>query len=148
MLLKGDSYTGVVSCEIWDILKNTCFEEHIWTIASVYWLLHHILIFTIHYSSFWKLKISFLEMFHESLTLARRRPIYRNQSIDLLCKSVDWFLYDIGLRRERVKKQFNWNLHCEINVKLIFHEILWRENFTVYPSLYENQWKYELFNGS
>ena len=25
---------------------------------------------------------------------------YRNQSIDLLCKSMDWFLYDIGLRRE------------------------------------------------
>ena len=38
------------------------------------------------------------------LTLLRRRPIsYRNQSIDLLCKSMDWFLYDIGLRRERVK---------------------------------------------
>ena len=38
------------------------------------------------------------------LTLSRRRPIsHRNQSIDLLCKSMDWFLYDIGLRRERVK---------------------------------------------
>ena len=33
-----------------------------------------------------------------------RRPIwYRNQSIDLLRKSMDWFLYDIGLRQERVK---------------------------------------------
>ena len=28
---------------------------------------------------------------------------YRNQSIDLLCKSMDWFLYDNGLRHERVK---------------------------------------------
>ena len=38
------------------------------------------------------------------LTLSRRRTIaYRNQSINLLCKSMDWFLYDIGLRRERVK---------------------------------------------
>ena len=38
------------------------------------------------------------------LTLSWRRPIlYRNQSIDLLRKSVDWFLYDIGLRHERVK---------------------------------------------
>ena len=27
---------------------------------------------------------------------------YRNQSIDLLCKSVDWFLYDNDLRHERV----------------------------------------------
>ena len=25
---------------------------------------------------------------------------YRNQSIDLLCKSMDWFLYDRGLRQE------------------------------------------------
>ena len=38
------------------------------------------------------------------LTLSRRRPLsYRNQSIDLLRKSVDWFLYDNGLRLERVK---------------------------------------------
>ena len=27
---------------------------------------------------------------------------YGNQSIDLLFKSVDWFLYDNGLRHERV----------------------------------------------
>ena len=27
---------------------------------------------------------------------------YRNQSIDLLCKSMDWFLYDNDLRHERV----------------------------------------------
>ena len=38
------------------------------------------------------------------LTLSRRRPLsYRNQSIDLLRKSIDWFLYDNGLRLERVK---------------------------------------------
>ena len=28
---------------------------------------------------------------------------YRNQSIDLHSKSMDWFLYDIGLRHEKVK---------------------------------------------
>ena len=39
------------------------------------------------------------------LTLLRRRPLsYRNQSIDLLRKSMDWFLYDNGLRLERVKQ--------------------------------------------
>ena len=37
-----------------------------------------------------------------SLTLGCRRSLsYRNQSIDLLCKSMDWFLYD----RERVMKE-------------------------------------------
>ena len=31
---------------------------------------------------------------------------YRNQSIiDLLCKSMDWFLYDNGLRHERVEEK-------------------------------------------
>ena len=38
------------------------------------------------------------------LTLSRRIPLsYRNQSIDLHSKSMNWFLYDNGLRLERVK---------------------------------------------
>ena len=41
------------------------------------------------------------------LTLSWRRSLlYRNQSIDLLCKSVDWFLYDNGFRHERVNILF------------------------------------------
>ena len=57
----------------------------------------------------------------DCLTLSRRRPIlYRNHSIDLLCKSMNWFLYDIGLRRERAKTGKNYiqsrenrkHLHC------------------------------------
>ena len=39
------------------------------------------------------------------LTLSWRRPLlYRNQSIDLIRKSMDWFPYDNGLRHERVKR--------------------------------------------
>ena len=42
------------------------------------------------------------------LTLLWRRSLsYRNQSIDLLCKSMDWFLDDNGLRHERVKGNFS-----------------------------------------
>ena len=37
------------------------------------------------------------------LTLSWRRPLsYRNQSINLRSKSMNWFLYDNGLRHERV----------------------------------------------
>ena len=37
------------------------------------------------------------------LSLSWRWPLsYKSQSIDLLCKSMDWFLYDNGLRHERV----------------------------------------------
>ena len=43
------------------------------------------------------------------LTVSRRRPLsYRNQSIDLLCKSMYWFLYDNVLHLERVKR-----VHCQ-----------------------------------
>ena len=43
----------------------------------------------------------FSELAH--LTLSWQRSLsYRKQSIDLSCKSMDWFLYDRGLRHERV----------------------------------------------
>ena len=46
--------------------------------------------------------------FYSPLTLSWRRLLsYRNQSIDLLRKSMDWFLYDNGLRHERVKSSEN-----------------------------------------
>ena len=40
--------------------------------------------------------------FYNSIMTWRRPLSYRNQFIDLLCKSVDWFLYDRGLRHKRV----------------------------------------------
>ena len=49
------------------------------------------------------------------LTLSWRRSLlYRNQFIDLLLKSMDWFLYDSGLRHERVKQKL---LHRKLHVK-------------------------------
>ena len=35
LFLKRDSYKGI-SCQIWEILKNTYFEEHLRTTASVH----------------------------------------------------------------------------------------------------------------
>ena len=37
-----------------------------------------------------------------------------NQPIDLLCKSIDWFLYDIGLRHERVNNGGSWNVSSNL----------------------------------
>ena len=42
--------------------------------------------------------------FFSILTLSWRSLSYRNQSIDLLDKSMDWFLYDNGLRHERIQR--------------------------------------------
>ena len=46
------------------------------------------------------------------LTLSWRRPLsYRNQSIDLQSKSMDWFLYDNGLHHKRVKwVEWKWTV--------------------------------------
>ena len=41
--------------------------------------------------------------YHQELTRSWRRSLsYRNQSIDLQNRSMDWFLYDRGLRHKRV----------------------------------------------
>ena len=59
-----------------------------------------------------------------SINLSWRRPIwYRNQSTDLWSKLMDWFLYHIGLRHERVKearKKKNLNIsQRQAAIKLI-----------------------------
>ena len=55
----------------------------------------------------WFLLISIFYSWYISMyrvTLSWRRPLlYRNQSIDLPSKSLDWFLHDNNLRHERVK---------------------------------------------
>ena len=59
-----------------------------------------------------------MDFLYIHLTLSWRRPLsYRNQSIDLLHKSMDWFLYDNGLRHERV------NLFLVFLVFVKFEEI-------------------------
>ena len=40
-------------------------------------------------------------------------PTYRNRSIDLLYKSMDWFLFDRDLRHERIKDHV-----CTAKIKL------------------------------
>ena len=49
------------------------------------------------------LTLNNIEQRCRALALSCRRPLsYRNQSIDLQSKSMDWFLYDNDLRLERV----------------------------------------------
>ena len=66
------------------------------------------------------------------LTLSWRRPLsYRNQSIDLRSKSVDWFLYDNGLHHERVNTLTATNL-CMTKAKLqeIIKNIFFSKKFS------------------
>ena len=48
---------------------------------------------------------------------------YRNQTINLFCKSMDWFLYDRGLRHERVKTcflNFPYAINCYFLIEISF----------------------------
>ena len=68
------------------------------------WILTLILQFTANIRLLVHVRCIDLPTLNLSLTLSWRRTLsYRNQFIDLLCKSMDWFLYDNGLRHERVK---------------------------------------------
>ena len=59
------------------------------------------------------------QSFISYITLSWRRPLsYRNQSIDLRSKSMDWFLYDNGRLHERVKQSnLHWFPLCVISGK-------------------------------
>ena len=58
------------------------------------------------------------------LSLSWRRPLsYRNQSTDLLHKSMDWFLYDNGLRHERVKWFQGYMLSCLMYMTLAHNSV-------------------------
>ena len=56
--------------------------------------------------------------YNEHLTLSWQRPLsYRNESIDLQSKSMDWFLCDNGLRHERVKWSSEKKMIQKTNIK-------------------------------
>ena len=75
-------------CEFAAYFQNNFFLEHLWVAASVYpqW-------------GRWG---------SNDLTLSwQRSKLYRNQSIYLLNKSIDWFPYDRHFRHESIKGAFS-----------------------------------------
>ena len=95
------------SCRItknWQNLGTLLHHQSVWNsnkIPTVYFNMTRFFTFQI-VSSYWH------HRFFTPLTLAWRRSLwYRNESIDLLCKSMDWLLYDREVRHERVKHSFS-----------------------------------------
>ena len=75
---------------------------------------------------------------YNCLTLSWRRPLsYRNESIDLVRKCMDWFLYDNGLRHERVNDFLKPFHFIRKKIKMIFFLVVkifkfqttWNDNF-------------------
>ena len=97
---------------------------------------------------FWQYQIAIYESYSFSvfllsfiLTLSWQRPLsYRNQSIDLLCKSVDWFLYDNSLRQERVKQENKLDI---LVVEVYSHPAFTAENIVISPNFL--LWKLQSF---
>ena len=90
--------------QLWKRLEEHSGKQHeayLWTdICLLGYRQHFNFKFQLNTCHFWNFHL----MACSRLTLSWRRPLsYRNQSIDLLRKSIDWFLYDNGLRHERVK---------------------------------------------
>ena len=81
----------------WKFFSWTFFgfiRDQPWLLLNMLW----------KHSLWWRIITSYFLSF--DLTLSWGRPLsYRNQSIDLFRKSMDWFLYDISLRHEKVKSQ-------------------------------------------
>ena len=74
------------SLEFFQILKNVVCSFDVWPMSTLCLLYGNALLILSHLTLSWG-----------------RLLLYRNQSIDLQSKSMDWFLYDNGLRQERVK---------------------------------------------
>ena len=101
----------------WDIVLSSSYDirkawiHHVmsWegtsTLLNCVWFYIKLVWIQETYPEFLVLKVKLHEVKFTTLnlTLSWRRPIsYRNQSIDFLHKSMDWFLYDNGLRHKRV----------------------------------------------
>ena len=46
--------------------------------------------------------------------------LYRNQSTDLLCKSMEWFQYDCDPSHERVKSSWSGFVPKSLKISIIF----------------------------
>ena len=74
------------------------------------------------------------EFFHDG------DPCHRNQSIDLFCKSMGWFLYDRDLRHERVniKDKSSFDEKSKENMIAIYVSFPFRENLLATNNLVFN----------
>ena len=56
-------------------------------------------------------------------------PSYRNQSIDLICKSIDWFLYESNTGIQWVKASEEAELHILHEKQVIFRKSLLKATY-------------------
>ena len=133
----------MLSCEFCKIFKNTFFyrtplvtasiNEKLW-VKTLRGLINYVKI----RSDMIHIECSLQNL---QLTLSWPRSLsYRNKSIDLQSKSLNWFLYDRDLRHERVnagKRLKNYRKNGN-NKKAIFKT---QVNICDWEFFYENSWR-------
>ena len=103
-----------------------------------------------------KMKISRCTFFSHNLTLSWRSSLsYRNKSINLHSKSIDWFPYDRDLRHERVNLStvklicFQWGNHkVHALIKSYFQAVVKlpvKETFSFYERIAIISWLVRFF---
>ena len=127
---------NLIFCAVWMCKCKLIVQQKVFPCIFNHYC--HLFLVTIYFSIISKVTledyISRSSLNNISLTLSWRRPMsYRNQSIDLRNTYMDWFLYDIGLRHERVKEEWwihDWQKEFERkDLALHFHFLLensWR----------------------
>ena len=76
-----------------------------------------------------------------SLTLSRRRSMsYRNQSIDLQRKSMDWLLNDRDFRHERVFSEYSFmqNRNMVTNIQVLLYTYFYQNFWDVIRRMFFN----------
>ena len=77
-------------------------------------------------------KTNLANLITTGITFSWRRSLsYRNQSIDLQSKSMDWFLYDKDLRHERLNSFWLWFFQYYLKIMSIFRMETLFESSTV-----------------
>ena len=124
------SYHLLDQSQLWKVKANisdVVLVFLLWTLNIFHTFFLVLLLLTLNKYMVAGLLIHFKPLIHfyTPLTLSWWRAVsYRKQSTDLLCKSMDWFLYDIGPRHERVNirrpsfQMFSGSIEIEHELKI------------------------------
>ena len=116
-LMRGKFLNSIVWAKFIDSSDSHLFSMILLCIALLNFWLRTVFVFSLNFLCFHNFYFFFNYCNNKNITKTRQEVIhshlstlswwrylsYRNQSIDLLCKTMDWFLYVSYLRHERVE---------------------------------------------
>ena len=113
------SPTQVLSCEIWEIRKNTYFEEHLNDCLCIDYFTY-IDFYNLYSGSFWFLQItsSLLRNYNNRTNDAWGGFLWKSISLNKIFSFWKLKISFTEMFHESIKKQFNWDLMERYTLKL------------------------------